>query len=280
MFEEKLTRALEEQGYLFFEDCNRAVAAVGALARFSEVFKTPLPRPPAIPGVPGELTVLPSHAVSEVEAKRILSAAGIPAVEETLVTSAGEAVAAAAKLDAPAVLKIVSPDLQHKSEIGGVLLGLEGAAAVREGFDTLMERGRAADPEARLEGVLVAPLVTGGVETILGVQRDLVFGPVIMFGLGGVYVEVMQDVTLRLAPFGEAEALEMIRRVKGYPLLEGVRGRPPCDVPALARALSKLSIFAAAHGDALESLDINPFIVLPEGQGALAVDALIVPREG
>ncbi len=287
MFEEKLTRALEEQGYLFFEDCNRAVGVVGALARFRAVFNTPLPQPPAIPA---GLPALPSHAVSEVEAKRILAAAGIPAVEDTLATSADEAVAAAAKLNAPAVLKIVSPDLQHKSEIGGVLLGLEGAAAVREGFETLMERGRKAvkntspdatgDTDARLEGVLVAPLITGGVETILGVQRDPVFGPVMMFGLGGVYVEVMGDVTLRLAPFGEAEALKMIRRVKGYPLLEGVRGRPPSDVQALARALSQLSIFAAAHGDALESLDVNPFIVLPEGQGALAVDALIVPREG
>jgi len=176
------------------------------------------------------------------------------------------------------VLKIVSPDIAHKSELGGVLLGLDSAQAVRAGYGTLLERARAHAPDARIEGVLVAPLVRGGVETILGVTRDPVFGPVVLFGLGGILVEVCKDVTLRIAPFSEAEALEMIRSVKGYALLEGVRGQPRADIPALARALARLSVFAQANADALESLDINPFIVLPEGQGALAVDALIVPR--
>ena len=130
-----------------------------------------------------------------------------------------------------------------------------------------------------MDGILVAPMVSGGVETILGVNRDPVFGPVVLFGLGGIFVEVMKDVTFRLAPFSVEEAHAMIREVKGFPLLEGVRGQPPADIEALARALAQLSVFAAAHEDELESLDLNPFIVLPEGQGAVAVDALIVPRE-
>jgi len=126
--------------------------------------------------------------------------------------------------------------------------------------------------------VLVAPMIRGGVETILGVQRDPVFGPVILFGLGGILVEVLKDVVLRIAPFDEAAAHEMIRSVQGYPILEGVRGQPPADVDALARALAQLSVFAHANADALETLDVNPFIVLPRGEGAVAVDALIVPR--
>jgi acetate---CoA ligase (ADP-forming) len=221
---------------------------------------------------------VPARPLSELEAKRVLASAGIPVVPERLAASAEEAVEAAQALGLPCVLKIVSADIAHKSEIGGVLLGLDSPAAVRAGYGTLLERARARAPQARLDGVLVAPLVRGGVETILGVQRDPVFGPVVLFGLGGILVEVLKDVTLRIAPFDEDAALAMIREVKGYPILEGVRGQPRADIPALARALAALSVFAHANADALETLDVNPFIVLPEGQGALAVDALIVPR--
>jgi acetate---CoA ligase (ADP-forming) len=233
------------------------------------------PRRPALPA--GALPV-PAQALSEVEAKRVLAAAGIPVVPERLAASPEEAVAAAEALGLPCVLKIVSAQIQHKSEMGGVLLGLDSAAAVRAGYATLLERARTHAPDAQVQGVLVAPMVRGGVETILGVQRDPVFGPVVLFGLGGILVEVLKDVTLRIAPFDEDEALAMLREVKGYPILEGVRGRPRADIPALARALAQLSVFADANADALETLDVNPFIVLPEGQGALAVDALIVPR--
>ena len=121
-------------------------------------------------------------------------------------------------------------------------------------------------------------MVSGGVETILGVVRDPVFGPVVMFGLGGIFVEVFKDVTFRIAPFGVDEAREMIREVKGYAMLQGVRGAPPADVEALAQALARLSAYAAANEDTLESIDVNPFIVRPKGEGAAAVDALIIPR--
>ena len=283
-FNRDLTGDLDDAGYLICEDPNRAVGQIAALARFTESFRKAASGQDT-PAIPGHFAPLPGHDVSEVEAKAILGAAGIPVVPESLVTDADAAVAAAANLDGPAVMKIVSPDIQHKSEIGGVLLNLQGEQAIREGFATLMERARAAQPSARIEGVLVAPMIPDGVETILGVQRDPVFGPVVMFGLGGIFVEVMKDVTLRVAPFSEAEAHVMIREVKGFPLLDGARGRPLADVDALARTLSTLSFFAAAHADTLESLDINPLLVLPkgqsfQGQGAVAVDALIVPRTG
>jgi succinyl-CoA synthetase beta subunit len=128
-----------------------------------------------------------------------------------------------------------------------------------------------------VDGVLVSPMVTGAVETIVGVNRDPVFGPVVMFGLGGIFVEVMKDVAFRLAPFDEATAAAMIREIRGFPLLDGARGRPKADIAALAKALADVSRFAAAAGDSLESLDINPLAVLPEGQGVLALDALVVP---
>jgi acyl-CoA synthetase (NDP forming) len=125
---------------------------------------------------------------------------------------------------------------------------------------------------------LIAPQIAGGVETILGVQRDPVFGPVVMFGLGGIFVEVFKDVTFRVAPFDASEARRMIGEIKGYALLEGVRGQPPADIDALAAALVQLSEFAGRHTATLESIDLNPFVVLPQGQGAVALDAVIVSR--
>ena len=194
-------------------------------------------------------------------------------------TSADEARVAAEALGYPVVMKIVSADILHKTEIGGVLLHLNSPQAVVNGFNTLMRRAKKAKPEARLDGVLVAPMVTDGVETILGVQRDPIFGPVVLFGLGGIFVEVFKDVAMRLAPFTEDVAAQMIREIKGFALLQGVRGKGPADIEALIHTLTKLSAFASANADRLESLDLNPFLVRPQGEGAVAVDALIVPRQ-
>lgn len=212
------------------------------------------------------------------EGKLVCDAYGIPVPQEGLAKSAAEAAKIAAGMGFPVVMKIVSPDIQHKSEVGGVLLNVADRAAAEAGFRTLMERVGKAAPQAKLEGVLVAPMVKGGVETILGVVCDPVFGPVVMFGLGGIFVEVFKDVTFRLAPFGVDEARTMLREIKGHAMLKGVRGAPPADEDALAHALAQLSAYAAANADTLESIDVNPFIVLPKGQGAVAVDALIVPR--
>jgi acetate---CoA ligase (ADP-forming) len=172
-------------------------------------------------------------------------------------------------------MKILSPDILHKSEIGGVLLNVNDAATVRDGYDLLLARAKRAAPTARIEGVLVAKQLQGGVECILGIHRDPVFGPIAMFGLGGIFVEVMKDVVFRRCPFREDVAEQMIRSIKGAPLLLGARGRPRADIKALAQMLARLSAFADAAGPRLTSIDLNPVFAMPEGQGAFAVDAVV-----
>ena len=181
--------------------------------------------------------------------------------------------AAAEELGWPVVLKILSPDIVHKSEIGGVLLDLNDGAAIRAGVATLRERARRHAPSARIEGVIVAKQLAGGVECIMGIQRDPVFGPVAMFGLGGVFVEVLKDVVLRRCPFGEDVAERMIRAIRGAPLLLGARGRAPVDIGALAAMLARLSVFAVEAGPRLLAVDLNPVLALPDG--AYALDAVV-----
>lgn len=267
-------RELEELGYIVVREPTRAVNVAASLLRFGRHFAaTAAEAPPPL----AKPVVIPTHTLNEVAAKQLLSEAGIPTISETLAISPTEAVAAVTAIGGPAALKLVSPDILHKSEIGGVMLNVDAADA-SSAYDTLVERGRRHKSDATIEGVVVAPMILAGIETVLGVKRDPVFGPVVVFGLGGVFVEVLQDVTRRLAPFGVTEAHEMIREVKGYPLLEGVRGGEVGDIQALAEALSCLSVFAHENQERIDSIDINPFLVLPAGKGALAVDALIVPR--
>jgi acyl-CoA synthetase (NDP forming) len=264
-------REFEEDGFAVFEDPSRAVVAIHAMGRFGDAFAAAPPvAPPAMAPVP-----LPSHTPSEAEAKRILAAAGIEAAPERACATADDAVAAAEALGFPVVLKILSPDIMHKSEIGGVLLNLADAGAVRDGFALVKERAAKAAPQARIEGALVAKQLSGGVECILGVHRDPVFGPVAMFGLGGIFVEVLKDVSFRRCPFGEEVAEGMIRSIRGAPLLQGARGRPPADIKALARMLSRLSVFAHQAGPRLSGIDLNPVFAMPEGQSAFAADAVI-----
>ena len=199
-------------------------------------------------------------------------------VAERLVTSSDAAVQAAADLGGTVVLKIASPDIVHKTELGAAALNLASEAQVREAFDDVTTRVRAARPEACINGVLASKMIDGGVETILGVQHDPTFGPVVMFGLGGVFVETLGDVSFRVAPFDENEAPRMIRETRGYAVLDGARGGPRYDIDALTAALAQLSVFASGHADDLESAELNPFVVLPEGQGAVALDALLVTR--
>jgi acyl-CoA synthetase (NDP forming) len=273
----ELVKPLEESGYLLIEDPSRAIEVVAALVSYGRHFARG-GRRPAPPALPAGLPPLPATAPGEHEAKRILAAAGIPVAPERLARSPEQAGQAGAALGFPVAMKIHSRDIRHKSEVGGVLLNVGSREEAEAGYRALLERVRKAAPAAALDGVLVAPMIRDGVETILGVHRDEVFGPVVMFGLGGIFVEVLKDVTVRVAPFSVEEAREMIREVQGFPLLDGARGRPRCDVEALAQALARLSVYAAAQGDRLDSIDVNPFLVLPAGQGGCAVDALIVPR--
>ena len=206
----------------------------------------------------------------------MLASNGIGVVREALVTDADSAVSNAAEMPGAVVMKIASPDIQHKTEIGGVLVGVEGDDAVRNGFDTLIARAKEHAPDASIDGVVVCEMVSGGVETVIGVNSDPTFGPVVMFGLGGIFVEVLKDVTIRLAPFGVDEAARMIREIKSFDVLTGARGGPAVDLDDPAETLSRVSVFAAENADTLDSLDINPYLSLPKG--GCALDALIVPK--
>ena len=261
---------------------------------------------PVFPGIPaaakglaglvklGQLGTLPAAATyagpvdkvdaavfrNEFHAKKALAAAGISVPREEVVTSADAAVRSARATGYPVVLKIASEDIAHKTEIGGVALDLQDDAAVRQAYGRLLANAEAHAPKARVDGVLVAPMVRGGVELIAGVSRDPVFGPVIMVGLGGIYAEILKDVAVQVAPVSEDEALRMIRSLRMFALLDGARGQPKADVAAAARTVARLSEFACRHAEDVAEIDVNPILVKPEGQGVLVLDALMVPTAG
>ena len=263
----------EEIGYPCFEDHSLAVRAMAALRYFAEVFKQGKQK--VIASTEGNKLARLEKNISEFEAKSILSAAGIPANREFLTQSCEEAIEAQKTIDGPVVLKVASPDIPHKTEIGGVLLNLTTKEEVEESYQKLITNVHSNAPKAKIDGIIVAEMITGGIETVLGVTKDPVFGPTVMFGLGGVFVEVLKDVTFRVAPFGPEEAHRMIDEIKGRAVLDGARGASPADIDALANAISTLSIFAAENSDTIQTIDINPFLALPKG--AVAVDALIIP---
>jgi acyl-CoA synthetase (NDP forming) len=265
---------MDALGFLSYDDPSRAVRAIGALAWLAEQRD----RTPPEPHAPARGDKLPDGPLSEREALAALAGAGVPVVETRLAADANAAVAAAKALGFPVAVKLASPDVLHKTEVGGVALGLATEEAVREAFDAIVARARKAVPGARIDGCLVAPMVSGGLECVLGIHRDPVFGPVVMFGLGGVFVEALRDVTFRVAPIDLAEARRMIGEIRAAKVLDGVRGKPPADREALAQALVRLSEFAIAHSHDLDGVDVNPFLVRAEGQGALALDAAFVRR--
>ena len=214
--------------------------------------------------------------LSEVEAKGALGDAGIPVTATTLAQTREEAAAQAEAIGYPVALKVVSPNVAHKSDVGGVVLGLESHEEVAEAYDEIIHSVQAAQPSAVIEGVSVQEMASPGVEVILGVTTDPQFGPVMMFGLGGIMVEVLGDVAFRLAPLGEGDARDMIDEIQGRQVLDGVRGQPPVDIGAIEAMLDRVSAFAAEHPEVAE-LDLNPVIASPEG--AIAVDARIVLAE-
>lgn len=254
---------LEAEHFLMFEDPVRALSAARALALMGQ------PVTPAHAPVPPER--LPPGPLNEIAAARLLAAAGIPMAGATLARTADG-------IGYPVVLKIVSDDITHKTDAGGVLLRVPDAVAVRAGFAAIMAAVRAAAPEARLDGILVAPHVAGGAEIILGARTDPVFGPVVMVGLGGILVELFGESSLRLAPVteAEAEARVMVAETRAGKLLAGLRGAAPGDIGALARAIAALSRFAAAHAEDIDSIDINPLVV--SATGVIGLDALILRR--
>ncbi|WP_375154212.1 acetate--CoA ligase family protein [Rhodococcus opacus] len=270
----EVVRAYESDGFLVFDDSERAVTALAALAYFVEHFDTPI----ASHRKRTTRVDLGGEPLSEHAAQQILADAGIPFPASTVVTHPDDVAKAAADLGFPLVMKIVSPDIAHKTEIGGVILDVEDEAQASAAYLTLLERANAAVPGARIEGVLLGVMCPKGVETIVGVTNDPAFGPTVMFGLGGMQAELFRDVAFRVGELDHAEAVNLIREIKGYPLLTGFRGAAPADVDALADLLVAVSRFAVTHADQLDSLDLNPVLVLEEGRGALALDALITVR--
>lgn len=222
---------------------------------------------------------LPQEAfANEASAKAALAQAGVPVLKEVTAASRDAALAAAREIGFPVVLKIVSPDIPHKTEVGGVVVGVRSEAQLADEYDSLLARVAQKAPRARIAGVLVAQMAQGGIELILGTKKDPVFGPVVMVGLGGIFAEVLRDVALQIAPVSEQQATQMLRSLKAFPLLDGARGRAKADVAAAARAVAALSQFAARHADVVAEIDINPLVVMDQGQGAFALDALLVPE--
>jgi acyl-CoA synthetase (NDP forming) len=211
--------------------------------------------------------------LNEIESKQLLAQAGIPVVEARLAASRDKAAAIAAELGFPVAVKIVSPQITHKTDAGGVKLGLASADEVRAAFDEILTSAKRAAPEARIEGVSVQRMAEPGTEVIVGMTTDAQFGPVLMFGLGGVLVEVLKDVAFRVVPLTPRDARQMVRDIQGFALLEGYRGQAAADLAAIESLLLSVSSFVEQHPE-IEELDLNP--VFAYSKGAVAVDARIV----
>ncbi|MFP4452798.1 MAG: acetate--CoA ligase family protein, partial [Desulfobacterales bacterium] len=209
----------------------------------------------------------------ETESRAVLEQYGLPLPEGILAADQDQAVKAAEKIGFPVVLKIISPDIIHKSDFGGVELNLKTAQEVKQAFAAIMDRAFKATNKDRVHGVLISPMAAKGQECILGMTRDAQFGPVIMFGLGGVFVELLKDVSFRVAPVTKEDALEMISDTKGYKLLKGLRGEPPKDIRAVQQVLLQLSEIALSNPE-IKEIDLNPVIV--HEQGLSIVDSRII----
>lgn len=209
--------------------------------------------------------------ILDLEAFDILKAYGIPAVKTAFAKTAEEAASAAEEIGYPLVMKVVSPQISHKSDIGGIRLSLKNAAEVKAAYKEMMDSIPKKLPDALLEGIQLQPMLSGGREVIFGMVHDPTFGPMLMFGLGGIYVEILKDVRFAIAPVDEREAREMITGIKTYPILAGIRGAKPSDIDALVDVILKFSNLVCDFPD-IEELEINPMMVFEEGKGALAVD--------
>jgi acyl-CoA synthetase (NDP forming) len=211
--------------------------------------------------------------LSEIESKELLKAAGIPVVEAKLAKTKAEAVVLSRDLGFPVALKIVSKDVTHKSDAGGVKLNLKNGAHVEKAYNDILASVKKHYPKAKIDGISVQQMAKPGTEIIIGMTKDAQFGPVLMFGLGGILVEILKDVSFRIVPLTAYDAKEMIREIKGYKLLEGYRGQDPADIKTLEKLLVNLSKFIEKHPE-IKELDLNP--VFAYKKGAIAVDARVM----
>ena len=272
---EDAVQQIRQLGIPVFSSIDSAARGVAGLVRLSQLLEAPLSSADlsAAPDKP-----LPASAFqNEFGAKQALASAGFAIPQEQQVRSADEAAQAAQAIGFPVVLKVVSQDLPHKTEAGGVALNLITAEAVHAAYARIMANVAQHAPKAHIEGILVAPMLKDGVELIAGISRDPVFGPVVMVGMGGIYAEVLRDVSVQVAPVSEQQALEMIRSLHLFPLLNGARGQAPLDQQAAARLVSQLSEFACRHRAQVAEIDLNPILVRAQGEGVAVLDALMIP---
>jgi acetyltransferase len=273
--DQEVVRPLAEAGVPFLEGSETALLAL----RHLRAYRAFLDRPPVAADAPPARPRLAIPAAGgplpAAEAARVLGEFGIPLAATLRAKDAEQAVAAAERLGYPVALKVDSPDVAHKTDVGGVRLGCADAAAVRAGVGAMLDEVRRRAPAARLDGVLVQRMIAGGTEMIVGATRDPHVGPAIVCGLGGILVELLGDAVVRVPPLDHAEALAMLADLRAAPHLRGARGRPPADLHALADAIVRVARLADALGPSLRALDLNPLVVLEEGHGVVAVDWLI-----
>ncbi|KRR27720.1 6-carboxyhexanoate--CoA ligase [Bradyrhizobium lablabi] len=265
---------LHAMGYPTIASFDGCCAVVAALARLQAAAKAPKDASPS--AIAKALPLSAEAFRHELGAKRALADAGLPVLAEQLVSNADAAAHAASEMGFPVVLKIASPDLPHKTEVGGVAIGLRSEAEVRQTHAEMLSRVAAKAPHAAIDGVIVAPMAQGLSELILGSRIDPVFGPVVMVGLGGIFAEIFQDTAVQMAPVSETQAMAMLTSLRAFAVLNGARGRRRADLEAAVQAIAALSRFAVAHAESVSEVDINPLLL--KAEGAVALDALIVPR--
>jgi acyl-CoA synthetase (NDP forming) len=264
-------------GLFVHSDLRNVGVAMSKLATYAEAMAHPLPASAAgteVAPLPDDLP----HVLTEHRAKALLARFGVPEAQERLATSAAEAAEAGIALGFPVVLKIVSPDLPHKTEAGGVILGLQSQHSVTAAFEQIIQSAKRYKAEARIDGVLVQKMAPKGHELVIGMVNDPTFGPIMMVGFGGTMVELMGDVVHRPAPVDIAEAADMLRGLRSAPLLQGFRGADPVDITAVATLIASLSQAAVAHRDRISEMEFNPVILHADGSGLTIADALITLR--
>ncbi len=280
-------KGLVQAGIPVIEHIPSGLWAISSLAEWAQKAGKPQVYPSCRPakeqeealGYLKEYSAFRGRAITEWQSKRILRAYGIPVTEEVLASSPEEAVKAAKGIGFPVALKIMSPDLLHKTDAGGVILNVSNEQEAEKAFLEIMGNVQNRRPDAAIEGVLVQEMLRPGLEVIVGVKKDPVFGPAVVFGLGGIFVEVLKDAATRVAPLNEHDARSMIDEIRGKALLAGYRGELPRDIDALIDILLKISRLAVELEDTVDEIDINPLILYEQGSGAVAADALVVPRQ-
>lgn len=274
-------RELRRAGIPVLLNPAQAVRALAHLANYAEFLRKRKSKEYEVPSSPEvrhtgiELNHV-GGVLSESQSKSLLARYGIPVTRESLAQNEDEAVAMAGQIGYPVVLKVDSPDIPHKTDAGALVLNLATEEEVRRAYADVLHNAVKYKPGARINGVLVQEMLAEGIEVIIGVTRDPVFGPTIMFGLGGIFVEVLKDVSFRVAPLSPGDATDMIKEIKGYQILRGVRGKPPADTDALVEVMMKVSAMVTELKDYIEELDINPLVVYPGKKGVKAADAMVV----